>query len=56
MVVAQLAERSLPTLDIRGSNPDIDKILSSNCTKEKREIKKRRQGMAHIYEKLCNKI
>ena len=26
MVVAQLVERSLPALDIRGSNPVIDKI------------------------------
>ena len=29
--VAQLVERSLPTLDIRGSNPVIDKIYIKNC-------------------------
>ena len=34
-VVAQLVERSLPTPEIRDSNPDIGKILSTNCTLEK---------------------
>ena len=31
VVVAQLAERSLPTPEIRGSNPNIGKNLSVNC-------------------------
>ena len=31
MVVAQLVEQSLPTQEIRSSNPDISKILSTNC-------------------------
>ena len=53
VVVAQLVERSLPTPEIRGSNPDIGKILSTNCTLEKIKLKKKRPGMAHIvkYEK-----
>ena len=41
MVVAQLVERLLPTPEIHGSNPDIGKILSTNCTIEKMKIKKR---------------
>ena len=35
MVLAQLVERSLPTPVIRGSKPDIGKILCTNCTIEK---------------------
>ena len=35
VVVAQLVERSLPTSEIRGSNPDIGKILSTNCKNTK---------------------
>ena len=31
VVVAQLVERSLPTPDIRGSNPNLSKVLSTNC-------------------------
>ena len=31
VVVAQLVERSLPTPEIRGSNPNIGKVLSTNC-------------------------
>ena len=31
VVVAQLEEGSLPTPEIRGSNPDIGKVLSTNC-------------------------
>ena len=31
VVVAQLAEWSLPTREIRGSNPNIGKNLSVNC-------------------------
>ena len=48
MVSAQLVERLLPTSEIRGSNPVIDKILSVNCTIEKTKIKKKRPGMAHF--------
>ena len=52
VVVVQLAERSLPTPDIPGSNPDIGKeinqmYLSANCYPEKTKIKKKRPGMAH---------
>ena len=42
VVVAQLVERSIPTLEIRSWNPDIDKILSTNCIIEKTKIKKKR--------------
>ena len=48
MVVAQMVERSLPTPEIRVANQDIGKILSTNCTKEKTKIKKKRPGMAHL--------
>ena len=48
VVVAQLVERSLPTPEVRGSNPDIGKVLSTNCTLEKTKIKKKRPGMAHL--------
>ena len=41
-VVAQLVERSLPTPEICGLNPDIGKILSTNYTVEKTKIKKQR--------------
>ena len=41
VVVVQLVERLLPTLEIRGLNPDIGKILSTNCTIEKTKINKR---------------
>ena len=47
MVVAQLVEWSIPTPEIHGLNPDIGKILSTNCTIEKTKIKKKRPGMAH---------
>ena len=47
MVVAQSAERSLPTPEIHGLNPDIsNKIflmqLTVNCNPEKTKIKKKR--------------
>ena len=45
VVVAQLVERSLTTPEICNSNPDIVKILSTNCTIEKAKIKKKRPGM-----------
>ena len=38
--------------ELRGLNPDISKILSTNCTIEKAKIKKMRPGMAHLWEKL----
>ena len=45
VVVAQLVERLLPTLEICGSNPIIGKILSTklstNCIIEKTKIKKK---------------
>ena len=39
---------SLPTPEIRGLNPDIGKILSTNCTIEKTKIQKKRPGMVHL--------
>ena len=48
VVVAQLVEQSLPTTEIRGSNPDIGEILSTNCAIEKTKIKKKRLGMCHL--------
>ena len=50
LVVAQLVERSLPTPEIRGLNPDIGKILSANCTIEKTKIKKKRPGIFFFYD------
>ena len=44
MVVAQLVEGSLPTPEIRGSDPDIGKILSANCTIEKGKNKEKEAG------------
>ena len=46
--MAQLVERSFTTQEIRSSNPDISKILSTNCTIEKTKIKKKRPGIAHL--------
>ena len=62
MVVAQLAERSLPTPptpEIRGSNPDIgNKIFKRNylsiAIQKKKKIKKKRPGMVHLKKKLGN--
>ena len=48
VVVAKMVEWSLPTPEIRGSNPDNGKILSTNCTIEKKKIKKKRLRMAHL--------
>ena len=48
VVVAQLVERLLPTPEIHGSNPDIGKILFTNCTIEKTKIMKKRPRMAHL--------
>ena len=41
MVVVQLVEQLLLTAEICSSNPDIGKILSTDCTIEKTKIKKR---------------
>ena len=48
MVVVQSGERLLPTPEIRGSNPGISIILSTNFTIKKTKIKKKRPGMAHL--------
>ena len=48
VVVAQLVEQLLPTPVIRGLNPDIGKLLSTNCTIEKMKIKQKRPEMAHL--------
>ena len=40
VVVAQLVERLLLTPEICGLYPDIGKVLSTYCTKEKTKIKK----------------
>ena len=54
VVVAQLVEWSLPTLEICGWNLIFGKILftnlSTNCMIEKTKIKKKRPGMAHLYK------
>ena len=39
--MAQLVEWLLPTLEIRGLNPDDGKILTTNCSIEKTKIKKK---------------
>ena len=45
MVVAQLEERSLLTPEVRGLNPDISKILSTNCTiKNRKDENKEKTG------------
>ena len=54
MVVAQLVVRSLPSPEIRGSNPVIGKILSTNLSTnsiiEKTKIKKKEAGNGHLFE------
>ena len=52
VVVAQLVERSLLTPEIRGSNPDIGKVLSTNCTIEKTKIKKKRPEWPNLKKNL----
>ena len=49
VVVAQMVEQMLPPPEIRGLNPDIDEIVTTNCTIEKTKIKKKRPGMAQIF-------
>ena len=53
VVVVQLAERSLPTPEIRSSNPDIGNeiyqtYLSVNCYHEKTKIKIKASGIAYL--------
>ena len=50
VVVAQLVDQSLPTPEICGLSLDMGKILFTSCTilTEKREIKKKRPGMARL--------
>ena len=47
VVVAQLAERSLPTPEFRGLNPNIGKVLSTNCRFKKNSKDEKKLGMAH---------
>ena len=54
--MAQLVERSLPTPEVPGSNPDIGKTLSTNCTIEKTKIKKNRPGMAQLKKRILTRI
>ena len=44
MVVAQLEERSLPTPEIRGSNPNIGKVLSTNCKLNRKDENKEKEA------------
>ena len=50
--MAELVEWSLPTPVIRGSNPVISKISSTNFTREKTKIKKKRLGIAHLKKEI----
>ena len=53
VVVTQLVKQSLPTSEVRGSNPVIGKLLciehlfTINCI-EKTKIQKKMPGMAHF--------
>ena len=52
VVVAQLAEQSLPKVDVRGFNLVIsifyaEHFFTVDCTKDMK-IKKKRQGRAHL--------
>ena len=46
-MVAKFVERPLSTPEIRGSNPVIGKIVSTNCTNKNRKDEKE-AGMAHL--------
>ena len=54
VVVAQLVERSLPTLEVRGlipiSNINND-LYSTNCNLEKTKIKKKEAGKGPSFKK-----
>ena len=52
--MAQLVVQLFPTLEIRSSNPDIDLILSTNCTSEKTKLKKSRPGMAQLKKNIVH--
>ena len=45
VIVVQLAQRSLLTLEIRRSNPNIGKNLSANCKIQKRRNKEKEAGI-----------
>ena len=53
VVVAQLLERSLPTLDVRSSNPLMGNFFywTFMSTVKKTKIKKKRSGMVHFLKK-----
>ena len=59
MVMAQLVERSLPTLETGGSNPVIGKInllsINKNCI-EKTKIKKKEVGKGTFKNYFCIKL
>ena len=44
VVVAQLVERALPTPEIHGSNPNIGKVLSSNCKLKRKDENKGKEA------------
>ena len=49
VVVALLVERSLLTPEIRGSNPNIGKVLSTNCKLTRKDKNKEKEaGMAKL--------
>ena len=59
VVVAQLAEQSLPTPEICGSNPDIGNknivnIFICQLQSRKDKIKKKRPGMAQLKKSEAN--
>ena len=61
MEVVQLVEWSLPTPEVRGSNPDIGKLLSTNCTiKNKKDKNKEKEAgngpsLKKLSERVCMK-
>ena len=54
MVAAQSVERSLPTQEIRNSNPKIDKVFSTNCKLNREDENKKEAGNGSLLKK--NKI
>ena len=44
MVVAQLVERLLPPPEIRGSNPNIGKVLTTNCKLNRKDENKEKEA------------
>ena len=55
--MAQLVERSLPTPEIRSSNPVIDQILHVLSTVLKRQkLKKKSPGIAHFLRRELVKV